>query len=74
MHMEDNPVFMLKARRCKRCGRLLTSKESVKVGYSHSCLMKLRKEEHIRQPIDGQLNLFESEEYNNGKYQSDDEH
>lgn len=33
-------VFMVRARRCKRCGGLLTSAQAVADGYGHVCKMK----------------------------------
>ena len=41
--MRDNDmgdVFMVRARRCKRCGGLLTSAQAVADGYGHVCKMK----------------------------------
>lgn len=56
--MEDG-VFTIKARRCKRCGRLLTSKEAVERGYGCQCAMKARMEEKEREPIPGQRSIFD---------------
>ena len=50
-------TFMLKVRRCKRCGRLLMSKEAVERGYGCQCAQKARREEEEKQPIPGQMNL-----------------
>jgi len=33
-------VFSVKARRCKRCGGLLTGDEALKDGYGHTCKMR----------------------------------
>lgn len=62
--------FTLTARRCKECGRILTSKESVERGYGCQCAKKARQKEIDRQPMPGQLtwmdvtNQTESEEKN----------
>lgn len=56
---QDNEVFTIPARRCKRCGRLLTSKEAVERGYGCQCLRKEREEARAKEPIPGQLNLLD---------------
>lgn len=56
---EREETFMLKVRRCKRCGRLLTSAEAVERGYGCRCAQKTRMEEEEKQPIPGQMNLSE---------------
>lgn len=59
-------IFTIQARHCKRCGRLLVSKEGIENGYGCQCKKKTRLEELEKKPIDGQMNLFnfltESEE------------
>lgn len=39
--MSGDEVFTIQARRCKRCGRLLTSQEAVERGYGCQCAMFL---------------------------------
>lgn len=56
---QDNEVFTISARRCKRCGRLLTSKEAVELGYGCQCLRKEKEEAEAKEPIPGQMNLLE---------------
>ena len=56
--MKDG-VFMIQARRCKRCGRLLTSKEAVDRGYGCQCAEKARREENAKKPIPGQSTIFD---------------
>ena len=51
-------IFTIQARHCKRCGRLLVSKEGIEKGYGCQCRKKTRLEELEKQPIDGQMNLF----------------
>ena len=53
-------TFIIKARRCKRCGGLLTSKQAVKDGYGHVCKIKANKEKQEDQIQ--QLCLFDSDE------------
>ena len=48
---------MVKARRCKRCGGLLTSKQAVEDGYGHVCKMKVHAEEAAK-PDPNQMSLF----------------
>jgi hypothetical protein len=55
----NSEIFTVRARRCKRCGGLLTSKQAVADGYGHVCKMKTADEKYARQPIDGQLSLLE---------------
>lgn len=56
--MQDG-IFTIQARRCKRCGRLLTSKEAVECGYGCQCAEKARREEQEKQPIPGQRSIFD---------------
>lgn len=56
--MQDG-IFYIQARRCKRCGRLLTSKEAVERGYGCQCATRARKEEEAQKPIPGQMGIFE---------------
>lgn len=55
----DDEIFLVKARKCKRCGGLLTSRQAVEDGYGHVCKMKARAEEEQRKPDPNQLNLFD---------------
>jgi hypothetical protein len=52
---EDGEIFAINARKCKRCGGILTSEQSVAEGYGHVCKMKTLSEEQARRPIDGQM-------------------
>lgn len=65
----DDGIFTIKARRCKRCGRLLTSAEAVKLGYGCQCMMKARMEGAVPgegrkaktepEPASGQKSIFD---------------
>lgn len=55
--MSSDEIFIVEARRCKRCGRLLVSKKAVEAGYGESCACKMRKEKEAREPIPGQMRL-----------------
>ena len=44
--MSGDEVFTIQARRCKRCGRLLTSQEAVERGYGCQCAIKAKREEN----------------------------
>ena len=48
--------FTLTARRCKECGRILVSEESVKRG----CAKRAKQKELDRQPLDGQISLLDA--------------
>lgn len=37
-------VFFIPARRCERCGGLLTSTQAIADGMGHTCKIKTRKE------------------------------
>lgn len=58
-------VFMVEARRCKRCGGLLTSRQAVKDGYGHICKMKANIEKYGEPQIDGQMSLLDYDETQN---------
>lgn len=53
----SNEIFTIRARRCKRCGRLLTSAEAVEKGYGCKCAAKARAEENAQKPIPGQMTI-----------------
>lgn len=58
---EMNEVFQIPARRCKRCGGLLTSDRAIRDGYGHTCRMKERREAAEREEARNQYSLFEEE-------------
>ncbi len=65
--MADNPtekseVFMISARRCKRCGGLLTSHQAIIDGYGSCCLRKMKLEEMERERAKNQYTLFDPPE------------
>ncbi|MCD7852975.1 MAG: hypothetical protein LUG15_03200 [Oscillospiraceae bacterium] len=60
MQGNGGEIFVIQARRCKRCGGLLTSAEALRDGYGHVCRMKAREEEQAKAPDPNQINLFES--------------
>lgn len=55
----NNGIFLIQARKCKRCGRLLTSREAVMRGYGCQCAAKARQEEREKEPLPGQLTFFD---------------
>lgn len=61
-HEPQDEVFQIPARRCRRCGGLLTSKAGIRDGYGPCCLRKLQEEEAERQARKAQFSLFEEEE------------
>lgn len=66
----DDEIFIVKARRCKRCGGLLTSAQAVKDGYGHVCKMKIfAHAEPRRDP--NQTSLFDED--NNYKNEGEDQ-
>ena len=55
---EMNEVFQIPARRCKRCGGLLTSDQAIRDGYGPPCRMKERREAAEREEERNQYSLF----------------
>ena len=55
-------IFARQARRCKRCGGLLTSQQAVEDGYGHVCLKKMQGEEAAQRPIPGQMDFYGEED------------
>lgn len=58
---KSSEVFQIPARRCKRCGGLLTSEQALRDGYGHTCKMKTRREELEREELKDQCSLFEED-------------
>ena len=54
----EREVFTIVARRCKRCGGLLTSKQGVRDGYGPCCLRKMAEEQRRREEEKRQYSLF----------------
>jgi hypothetical protein len=52
-------VFTIRARKCLRCGRLLTSPEAIEKGYGCQCLSKAKAEKKAAEPVSGQLTFFD---------------
>ena len=59
---QENEVFTIEARRCKRCGGLLTSSQAIRDGYGACCLRKMRREALEKEQLKNQISLFETEE------------
>lgn len=58
----ENEVFQIPARRCKRCGGLLTSAQAIRDGYGSCCLRKMRQEARAKEEAKNQCSLFDGEE------------
>jgi hypothetical protein len=57
---ETSEIFEIKARRCSRCGGILTSKYGLQNGMGHSCKQKYDAE---HAPLDeNQMTMFEDAE------------
>ncbi len=52
-------TFIIKARRCKRCGGLLTSRQAVLDGYGHVCKQKTAIDERNAELMKNQTSLFD---------------
>ena len=60
MDEPKSDVFTSPARRWKRCGGLLTSKQGLRDGYGPCCLQKMRQEEAERKMAENQYSLFDT--------------
>lgn len=60
--MEDKEIFSIPARRCKRCGGILTSQQSLKSGYGPGCLRKMQQEQKEKEEQDRLVTLFDLEQ------------
>lgn len=49
-------IFVLEARKCKRCGGILTSAKAVRNGYGHICFKRTKAEEVFKKI---QITLFD---------------
>ncbi len=56
---DEEEIFVIKARRCKRCGGLLTSEQGVKDGYGHTCKKKAEEEKRQKEFDKMQISLFD---------------
>lgn len=52
-------IFTIPARRCRRCGGLLTSAQAIKDGYGHVCKMRTTREEREREAAKDQISIFD---------------
>lgn len=57
---DRDEVFTIPARRCKRCGGLLTSAKGIRDGYGPCFLRKIRQEEADREMMKYQCSLFDA--------------
>lgn len=60
--METDELFTITARRCKRCGGLLTSAQGIRDGYGPCCLKKIQEEQARKEMAKYQCTLFGTEE------------
>lgn len=58
----ESDIFTIPARRCKRCGGLLTSEKAIHDGYGSCCLRKMKQEERDREIAKNQYTLFDEPE------------
>lgn len=58
----DGEIFTIAARKCKRCGGLLTSEQAIRDGYGACCLRKLKAEARAKEQLKNQLTFFDTEE------------
>lgn len=60
---ELKPIFKIDARRCRRCGGLLTSRQAIRAGCGPTCLRKERAELlAMAQEARDQISLFDTTE------------
>ena len=58
----ESEIFTIPARRCKRCGGLLTSAEAIRDGYGSCCLRQMRQEARAKEEAKNQYSLFDRKE------------
>lgn len=56
-----NEIFDIPARRCKRCGGILTSEQGLRDGYGSCCLKKMKEEEADAKMRKIQISFFDQE-------------
>lgn len=54
-------IFDIPARRCKRCGGILTSEQGLRDGYGSCCLKKMKEEEADAKMRKIQISFFDRE-------------
>lgn len=59
--MEEVNIFMIRARRCKRCGGILTSEQGLRDGYGPCCVRKMQEAERQKQEEARLITLFDLE-------------
>lgn len=59
MEKGEKEIFTIPARRCLRCGGILTSEQGLRDGYGPCCLRKLRQEEKERQERERLVSFFD---------------
>jgi len=58
----SSDIFRIPARKCLRCGGLLTSAQAIRDGYGHTCKIKMHREEAAKEEAKNQYSLFDREE------------
>jgi hypothetical protein len=56
---QDDEVFTIKARKCLRCGRILTSQEAIENGYGCRCMELADAAKREKEPVPGQMDIFD---------------
>lgn len=57
----NDEIFTISARRCKRCGGLLTSSQGIRDGYGPCCLKKIQEERARKEMEKYQCSLFDAD-------------
>lgn len=55
-------IFKVPARRCKRCGGILTSEQGLRDGYGACCLKRMKEDEADAKMRKIQISLFDKKE------------
>lgn len=55
-------IFQVPARRCKRCGGILTSEQGLRDGYGACCLKRMKEDEADAKMRKIQISLFDQKE------------
>lgn len=58
-NLDQSGIFLISARRCRRCGGLLTSEEALRDGVGHVCKLREKEEKDARRwEEENQYSLF----------------
>lgn len=66
IRMSKEKIFTIPARRCKRCGGILTSQQGIRDGYGACCLRKMKQEQKEKEEQARLVSFFDLERQGRG--------